>query len=172
MVIKKNLFITEEIIEAVLWVNTLLRGKVTFCGSFGLVANDLLHRPIHDIDCISDDDLYGHFFEEIGQYGISSSGSAKFTLNGVLVKCFKLVAHNGVHIDVMYREDGCKSERVLIDGGGHYCGGELRIEVPESAINVKRNYLNLGDRVPNPESFAKHTADLKYIDSLLKKKKK
>ena len=177
MTITTNIYITDEILDAVLWVNTLFRGKVTFCGSFGLVAHGILHRPIHDIDCITDDNLYGVFYELIGQYGIGTSNSEKFQVDGIWVLCFKLTAPNGINVDVMYRADGCKSQTAWVHKlNDQY--GEIKIEKPESAIEIKRNYLNLAGRTPNTESAEKHKADLEYIDvwdkenQKFKKKKK
>lgn len=159
---KGNKFITKEITEAVLWVNTLFRGKVTFCGSFGLVMHNILERPIHDIDCITDTNWYGKpFWDEIGQWGYTqASNSEKFTVNGVLVMVFKLTAPNGIGIDVMYREDGVKSNLAYLDGW------EIKVEVPESAIDIKQNYLKILGRNSNLESAAKHQADLKYIQTV------
>ena len=169
MNIKPSLFITEEIIDAVLWVNTLFRGWVTFCGSLGLVMNGKLARPVHDVDCITDHCWYGAFFEQIGQYGLDTSNSEKFTVNGVLVCVFKLIAPNGINVDVMYRQDGCKGRANWITMNGR--SAMVRIEDPESAIEIKRNYLKIADRTPNPESVAKHTADLEYIDALENRKR-
>lgn len=160
--IKENQFITKEIIEAVLWTNILFRGKVTFCGSFGLVINKKIQRPIHDIDCITREDYYGHFFKAIGQYGINTSNSAKFTINDVPVRVFKLTSPNGIEVDVMYRPDRCKSRVMHIFSGTLYV--PIKVEDPDSAIEVKRNYLNIVDRLPNPESAEKHKMDLEYIE--------
>jgi hypothetical protein len=166
MIIKEENFITQAIIEAVIWTNILFRGKVSFCGSFGLAAHKLLNRPLHDVDCITDENWYGSFFQEIGQYGLSTSSSEKFTVDGVLVLCFKLTAPNGIGVDVMYRKDGCVSDKVWLEGTGSFYDTEIRLEKPESAIEVKRNYLNIVGRKPNPKFVVKHTFDLEYIDSL------
>lgn len=168
MTIEKGPYLTNAIIDAVLWVNTLFRGKVTICGSTGLVINDLLHRPIHDVDCITDENWYGSFFEAIGQYGLGTSNSEKFEVNGVLVCCFKLVAPNGVTVDVMYRADGTKSTSKMIFSGDTW--GDVRVEDPGSCLEIKRNYLNL-TRTPNPESYAKHKADIVYVEALLEKRR-
>lgn len=168
MTIEKGDYLTDKIIDAILWVNTLFRGKVVICGSAGLVINDLLHRPIHDVDCITDENWYGSFFEAIGQYGLGTSSSEKFEVNGVLVCCFKLVAPNGVTVDVMYRADGTKSTSKMIYSGDTW--GDVRVEDPKSCLEIKRNYLNL-TRTPNPESYAKHKADLEYVEALLERRR-
>lgn len=167
MIVDKNMYLTSKVIGTIFWVNTLFRGKVTFCGSVGLVINNLLHRPIHDVDCITDENWYGSFF---GQYGLRTSNSEKFEVNGVLVRCFKLTAPNGMNVDVMYRVDGCKGKSVYLSNDGNQ--GKVRVERPESCLEIKRNYLKLVGRTANPESYAKHTADLEYVEALLKRRQK
>jgi hypothetical protein len=159
----KSKHITKEIIDSVLWVNILFRGKVTFCGSLGLVLNGKLDRPIHDIDCITEEDLYGHFYNEIGKYGMYTSNSEKFELNGVEVKVFKIISPWGVNVDVMFRHDGVEWERVFLESTS------IKVEKPEVAIQVKKDYLKIVNRTPNPEAVKKHTADLAYIALLPRK---
>lgn len=169
--IEKNAYLTEKIIDTILWVNTLFRGKVTICGSTGLVINDLLHRPIHDVDCITDENYYGTFFEQIGQYGLGTSNSEKFTVKGVLVCCFKLISPNGITVDVMYRADGTKSSNKMVySRDSRDTWGDVKVEDPDSCLEIKRNYLNL-TRTPNPESYAKHKADLEYVEALLERRR-
>lgn len=165
-----NQYLTQKIIDAIFWVNTLFRGKVTFCGSVGLVINNYLHRPIHDIDCITEENWYGAFFEGIGQYGLNTSNSEKFEVNGVQVCVFKLLAPNGVTVDVMYRQDGCKSREVYLYDSK--VAGSVKVEVPESAMFIKRNYLDRVGKAPSSEAAAKHQADLEYIEALLERKRR
>lgn len=159
----KSPYITQEVIDTVLCVNTLFRGKVVFCGSFGLVLNGKLDRPIHDIDCITDDCLYGSFFELIGKYGLGTSNSEKFVVDGVPVCVFKLTSPNGMGVDVMYRPHGCKEGKKIWFHEGINPGADIRVEKPESAIEIKKNYLKIANRTPNPEAAAKHMADLQFI---------
>lgn len=158
---KQSKHITREVVNTVLWVNTLFKGKVTFCGSFGLVLNGKLDRPIHDIDCITDVDYYGKSgYDEIFQYGVCSSGSEKFYVEGVLVKVFKIYSPSGMGIDVMFRADGVKSEKRFFEYA------EIKVERPESAIHIKENYLKILGSDPNPESYKKHSSDLNFITGL------
>jgi hypothetical protein len=48
-----------NLIETVKWVHGVFEGRVTFCGSFGLILNGLISRPIKDLDIITDDNYYG-----------------------------------------------------------------------------------------------------------------
>lgn len=185
MTIKENKYLTREVLDAVLWVNTLFRGKVIFCGSFGLVAQGLLERKINDIDCITEENWYGTFFQHIGQYGIASSNSEKFEVNGILVLCFKITAPNGVIIDVLFRGDyghmvnGISRNSIsrYITGRRNY-EGEIRIQKAEQIIEakvnwVKKNVLWSAPRsawVTKPDSAPKHESDLKTITKLLEKK--
>lgn len=182
--IKESGLLTREVLDAVLWVNTLFRGKVIFCGSFGLATQGLLERKISDIDCITEENWYGTFFEHIGQYGVYSSNSEKFEVDGVLVLCFKITAPNGIIVDVMFRADfafvvnGIKSIRSYVTGRRDY-EGEIRIQIAEQIIEAKRNWVKKNVLWAAPKkpwstssSAAKHQSDLEYIDQLLKGRKK
>lgn len=104
-----------KIILTVLWVNKIFNGKVTFCGSFGLKLNGKIHREVHDVDCITDECYYGKnpieyfpakiYNRENFFYNVYKGESAEFFVDGVLVKIFKLISPQGIHVDVMFRPD-------------------------------------------------------------------
>lgn len=146
----------------VLWLNTVFKGKVTFCGSLGLKLNGKLTRKVHDIDCITDKDHYGIDPQKWlpknikDAFEVYQGNSAKFKVNGVLVKCFKMTSPQGIHVDVMYRPDGVKSTN-------HELNGKIiKVEVPESAIAVKKYYLKNWSTMDGctGASYEKHKTDL------------
>jgi hypothetical protein len=158
-----------KIAKTVLWVNTIFKGKVTFCGSFGLKINGKIDREVHDIDCITDKDWYAipphkyipkKFSSKDDFYQVMAIGnSAKFYVHGVLIKCFKLVSPQGITIDVMYRPDGVHSSEHEFEGV------KIKVERPESAIEVKHFYLENFQNMQGctGQSYEKHKQDLIHM---------
>lgn len=161
----------DPISATVLWLNKIFKGKVTFCGSFGLAVNGLLNRPVQDIDCITDRCYFGEDpWEFLGEehekfYTISSDTSAKFYVDGVLVKVFKLNSPSGIKVDVMYREDLVSRETVK------FCGERILVEDPASAIAVKKYYIENWKRMENctGQSSLKHEQDIEHYEKITHK---
>lgn len=158
----------DPITETVLWLNKIFAGRVTFCGSFGLAVNGLLNRSVHDIDCITEQNFFGkppwgYLGDSWEDYYTSSADtSAKFYVDGVLVKVFKLTSPSGIKVDVMYRPDIVCREMVK------FCGERILVEDPESAIKVKKYYIENWKRMENctGKSCAKHELDIQYYTQL------
>lgn len=153
-----------KIAKTVLWVNKIFKGKVTFCGSFGLRLNGKIDREVHDVDCITDKDFYGvkpwtYLPKKYDMLDVYDGHSAKFEVNGVLVKCFKLKSPQGITVDVMFRPDGIKSNV------HEYNGQKIKVEMPESAMEVKKYYLDNWAKMQGctGQSFDKHKNDLESM---------
>jgi hypothetical protein len=134
---------------------------VVFCGSLGLYLNDLLDRPIHDIDILTPTNYYnrGGFFEDERIAG--NSDSHKFMVGIDRVMSFKLNIYD-VNIDVLYNKNTPPEwEEMKFDGI------KIRVEKPMSAIKVKQLYLQ-NDK--SQYSVVKHLKDLILMDVLDKEK--
>lgn len=150
-------------VETVKWVNELFNGKVTFCGSFGLVLNGKLKRPLKDLDVITEENYYGQpgklpdpvhetFF---GLHSTNDWGnSGQYWVNGNKVYCFKIehAVHNVV-VDVLYT--GLPTDYDIVD----FYGIKIRVEKPDAAIVAKIQYA----QSPQLEYREKHESDLKAM---------
>jgi len=147
-------FISEEI-KSVVRLFESNYTDIVYCGSFGLVMNGLLKRPVKDLDIITKENYYGtgKFF---GEYliDISSGRSEKFMVGKNRVVSFRLKI-NDVYVDVLYNLDEKPNYSIKCLDGMY-----INVEDPESAIRAKKGYIEHDRSV---HSIIKHLKDLIYI---------
>lgn len=134
---------------------------VIFCGSLGLYLNELLDRPIHDIDVLTLENYYNRngFFEKERLEG--NSDSHKFMVGIDRVLSFKVNIYD-INIDVLYNKNTPPEwEEKMFDGI------KIRVEKPMSAIKAKQLYMQ-NDK--SQYSVVKHLKDLILMDVLDKEK--
>lgn len=139
---------SKELILAVNAINTELKDKVVFCGSFALLLHGLLNRPVKDLDII-----VSKLPKSSNRYGYADN-SGNFDVEGINIKWAYMERYN-IKIDVFERKDKVKYTEVVFNGI------KIKIEDPAVAIAAKRNYSG--------KYHDKHEGDLKYIDAQLLK---
>jgi hypothetical protein len=145
-------YLSENLIQTIIYLNKKYNERIIFCGSFGLVVNGLLDREIHDIDCFTLDNHYGCMPINMDEHDF---GSGHFFVGGkeIFNFCEKI---NNYSIDIMYREDPDNIKYNIVD----FYGSTIKIEDPEFAIKAKKQYLESNKNLVNKE---KHLSDLRYL---------
>ena len=146
---KKDKF-SKDFIDAVHKVNEKYKGNVVFCGSFGLVLNGLLDRPIKDIDVLTFENYFVSPERELGNSGV-------FDVGNIEVLCFKEHINN-ITIDTLYRND---SENIKYSNIDFY-NISIKVELPQSAILFKKQYIESNKDKSNFNT-EKHLKDLEDI---------
>lgn len=129
---------------------------VVFCGSFGLLLNGYLDRPIGDIDILTKEDHYtgGQVdYHLLGDYRVSGTAdSHKFMLGDTEVLSFK-VRVGELNIDIFYTSNELEYDEVDLGKGI-----TILVEKPQYAIENKKLYVR-----SNRRSSVKHKLDLDYM---------
>jgi hypothetical protein len=144
---KKDKF-SQDFIDAVHKINEKYKGNVVFCGSFGLVLNELINRSIKDIDILT---FENHFYSEEREIG----DSGIFYVGDIEVLCFKEKINN-ITIDTLYRNDVQNIKYSNID----FYNVSIKVELPQSAIMFKKQYVKSNKDKINTK---KHLKDLENI---------
>lgn len=125
---------------------------IIFCGSFGLSVNGLINRKIRDLDVITNK-KYKQLFElyDIGNFRTKHESSHIFNFDDeeVIVETMDI---NGIRVDFFNVNRNVEYKKFRLQDGTI-----IKVETPEYAINVKKQYIKLN---PNEEVFLKHFADL------------
>lgn len=149
----KNLNFDNQIIKAVHKINFDLLGECVFAGSFGLKYNGLIDRVIGDLDVFTEYKMYGTEESE-SLLKRNEQGSEMFYVGNMRVYCVHGESE-GIPVDFLYRTDELKYEIV------NFHGVNIKIELPEFAINAKKEYIKSN---PQTHKASKHIQDLRKID--------
>lgn len=158
--------ISSEMLVAIKTIARNIPG-VVFCGSIGLYLNNKLHRPVGDIDIITQEDWFNPTEAVVNKdmavtkfimdnRRIANSTSHKFMVGKDEVSCFKIEV-NDIKVDVLHNSatpptyTEAEIEPGLI----------IRVETPESAIRAKLGYVMYDQLI---HSATKHLKDLIYMD--------
>lgn len=143
----------ENILKTIEWLEENLTEKPIYGGSFGLFANGLLDREIHDLDIITNVDYYNsnELFKDLIVWDFRQEGeSSKFVRNDHLVKVFKIISPYGINIDFLHVTNDGQSTIDIKYEKMKFGDLELNIEDPNEAIVAKYSYQS------RPELFEEH----------------
>ena len=147
---------SENIVNTIIRLNEKYDKRIIFCGSFGLVLNGLISREIHDIDCFTLDNHYGTQPLNDTEHNF---GSGHFMVSNKEIFRFSEKINN-INIDIMYRDDPENIKYSIVD----FHGIQIKVELPASAIQAKKQYLESNKNHINKE---KHLSDLNEIKASL-----
>ena len=152
---KSHIHITEPIIRMVHALSAAFDNEIIFCGSFGLVYNGVLDRPIGDIDVMTMHDYYHGGWDKDSALEREEGSSGTFQIGDHIVVCFKLWLKGDTDApsaDIFYAHDNYMPSYDVVD----FHGVKIKIEKPEGAIVAKKRYV----ASPQLKNRNKHKSDL------------
>lgn len=157
-------YINQNIIDCLIFLHAKgILDNLIICGSLGLVLNDVLKRPVKDIDFLTIPDWYGGGGTPVEPYlsDCSEQRSHRFQVGDVHITCWKIklfdtkidLLHNSSKQQTIFEE-----VELLVEG----ISMKVKLEDPAVAISFKEKYV-IHDN--SEESRNKHYTDLKVLNN-------